>query len=181
MTTTNLVIVQRDSVTLESNKPSANLVIQPTIVNDLGIKFNYQETITLESNKPNVIITVEHKGQQIEAIIEKNSGLDGREIELRKTSTHIQWSYKNSEEWVNLISLSELVTSSEERGWIDYVSHWSEQPTQIAIIDDGIVFTYVLDSVTRYRLVPDPYLPENDAFYENWNGTILSDLIVSRA
>jgi hypothetical protein len=79
------------------------------------------------------------------------------------------------------VNLSLIGIVEWAKNWNYYVSHWSEQPTQIAVIDDGIVFSYVLDSVTRYRLVPDPYLPENDAFYESWNGTILSDLIVSRA
>ena len=42
---------------------------------------------------------------------EQGVGIDGREVEFQKTSTHIQWRYKtsnNSDTWKNLIALSEL-------------------------------------------------------------------------
>lgn len=37
-----------------------------------------------------------------------DAGTDGREIELRKTATHIQWHYVDDPKWINLIALSEL-------------------------------------------------------------------------
>ena len=42
---------------------------------------------------------------------EDGIGVDGREVEFQKTSTHIQWRYKtnnNSDTWKNLIALTEL-------------------------------------------------------------------------
>lgn len=36
------------------------------------------------------------------------SGEDGREITLRTSDTHIEWSYKGTNEWTQLISLKEL-------------------------------------------------------------------------
>jgi hypothetical protein len=43
-----------------------------------------------------------------EVIVAITSPIDGREIELRKTSTYIQWRYLNALEWTNLISIAEL-------------------------------------------------------------------------
>jgi hypothetical protein len=37
-----------------------------------------------------------------------NDGRDGREIEIQKTNTHIQWRYAGEPTWTNLIALSEL-------------------------------------------------------------------------
>lgn len=35
-------------------------------------------------------------------------GLNGREIELQKSATHIQWRYAGDAEWTNLVALSEI-------------------------------------------------------------------------
>lgn len=174
----NVIILQRDSITLENNKPSANIVIQPQTNNEINAKVNYSETITLENLKPNIVSILEHKNETIEVVLEKNSGLDGREIELRKTSTHIQWHYKNSDEWFNLIALSELIVISD--GWDFYATNWTETPTLLTSTHDGLIFRYVLKSVTRYRLVPIPYNSAFDGFYAQWDGTTLTELIVSR-
>lgn len=37
-----------------------------------------------------------------------SGGADGREIELQKTQTHIQWRYAGTEEWFDLVSLDEI-------------------------------------------------------------------------
>lgn len=37
-----------------------------------------------------------------------SGGADGREIELQKTQTHIQWRYVGTEEWFDLVSLDEI-------------------------------------------------------------------------
>lgn len=37
-----------------------------------------------------------------------SGGTDGREIELQKTQTHIQWRYVGTEEWFDLVSLDEI-------------------------------------------------------------------------
>lgn len=36
------------------------------------------------------------------------NGANGKEVELQKSSTHVQWKYKNDETWTNLIALSEI-------------------------------------------------------------------------
>lgn len=64
--------------------------------------------------------------------------------------------------------------------WSTYANNWSETPTQIATIATGAVYQYVWRGVTRYRLVPEPYLSENDAFYSAFSSGVLSSFIVSR-
>ena len=44
------------------------------------------------------------------------SGVNGREIELQKGETHIQWRYAGDEEWKNLVALSDLKGSQGEKG-----------------------------------------------------------------
>jgi hypothetical protein len=39
--------------------------------------------------------------------------VNDREIELRASSTHLEWRYKGSYEWINLIALSEIQGESE--------------------------------------------------------------------
>jgi hypothetical protein len=43
-------------------------------------------------------------------------GDDGREVELRKTKTHIQWRYKGETPWKDLIALAELKGEKGEKG-----------------------------------------------------------------
>lgn len=69
---------------------------------------------------------------------------------------------------------------NKEASWIDYASQWSSEPSEIGSTADGTVFEYTLDGTTRYRLVPDPYDAAQDAFYADWDGTTLSNLIITR-
>lgn len=64
--------------------------------------------------------------------------------------------------------------------WTSLSTRWDTEPTLDTTISEGDVYTYVLDGVTRYRLVPDPYTAENDAFYTTFSGGVLSDLITKR-
>jgi uncharacterized protein YwlG (UPF0340 family) len=65
--------------------------------------------------------------------------------------------------------------------WITYAMLWDTAPTVAGSVAAGTVFTYTLDGNTRYRLVPEPYDPSDDAFYGSFAGMVLSDLIVARA
>lgn len=51
------------------------------------------------------------KGDKGEKGDKGDKGKDGREIELRKTSTHIEWHYRGEKEWKKLIKLSDLVST----------------------------------------------------------------------
>lgn len=64
--------------------------------------------------------------------------------------------------------------------WDYYATNWTEQPALLATIASGNVYSYTLRGITRYRLVPSPFLAANDVFYSSWNGSALSGLIVAR-
>lgn len=64
--------------------------------------------------------------------------------------------------------------------WDYYVTNWSTPPTQIASITGGVVLSYTLDGITRYRFVPSSYDPTDDAFYTTFTNPTLSGLIVAR-
>ena len=64
--------------------------------------------------------------------------------------------------------------------WSFYKDHWSSIPTTAGTTAAGSVLAYTLDGVTRYRLVPAPYDPAQDAFYTTFTGGVLSGLIAAR-
>lgn len=64
--------------------------------------------------------------------------------------------------------------------WGYLSSHFSQDPILAATITGGEVWEYVLNGVTRYRFVPNPYSYSGDAFYSTYTGGVLSGLIVAR-
>jgi hypothetical protein len=58
--------------------------------------------------------------------------------------------------------------------WIDLVSMWDTPPVLVS----GTVWSYTWEGITRYRNVPSPYNPADDAFYSDLG---LTNLIVARA
>jgi hypothetical protein len=64
--------------------------------------------------------------------------------------------------------------------WEYYAANWSTPPSQVASISGGTVWEYTLDGTTRYRFVPDPYDPTDDAFYATFVDPTLGGLVVSR-
>ena len=64
--------------------------------------------------------------------------------------------------------------------WAYFKDHWSETPTPAGTTSGGSVLAYTLDGVTLYRLVPAPYDPAQDAFYNTFTGGVLSGLIAAR-
>jgi len=46
------------------------------------------------------------------SVIQTITGIDGREVELQKSDTHIQWRYVGGEVWIDLILLSDLQVGS---------------------------------------------------------------------
>jgi len=64
--------------------------------------------------------------------------------------------------------------------WIYYVSTWDNPPEFIEDISGGSVYRYTQDAIIRYRFVPSPYVPSQDAFYNTYNDSTLSGLIISR-
>lgn len=75
-------------------------------------------------------------------------------------------------------------TSDLSAEWIGLATGWKTTPSFNSTIAAGDVWDYVFETaggdVTYYRLVPSPYVTENDAFYDTFSGGNLSGLIVSR-
>lgn len=64
--------------------------------------------------------------------------------------------------------------------WTDYATRWDTAPTVNSVVtspENGTIYDYTLDGVTRFRFVPDSYDPANDAFYAEVG---LSTLIAAR-
>lgn len=65
--------------------------------------------------------------------------------------------------------------------WNDLAMRSSGEPILTGTISSGDVYSYSYQNgTTLYRLVPDPYLYANDAFYSNFDGFTLSNFIVNR-
>lgn len=68
--------------------------------------------------------------------------------------------------------------------WHYYASQWSVEPVEVGVStissQPGTVWEYELDSVTRYRFVPDTYDATLDGFYSSYSSPTLSGLIVTR-
>ena len=64
--------------------------------------------------------------------------------------------------------------------WAYFRDHWDTPPTVIGTTAAGTVYSYALNGVTRYCLIPEPYDAAQDAFFQNWDGQALSGLIVAR-
>lgn len=54
------------------------------------------------------------------------------------------------------------------------------EPSTETAITGGTVIQYDTDTETVYRFVPDPYDYDTDAFYSTFDGSSVSNLIVSR-
>jgi hypothetical protein len=64
--------------------------------------------------------------------------------------------------------------------WQALVMRWDTPPVNVGAVSGGAVLAYALEGVTRYRLVPAPYVASQDAFYAAFEGGVLSDLICAR-
>jgi len=67
-----------------------------------------------------------------------------------------------------------------ENTWIFYATTWDVAPTLEAEITGGSVYRYEQGGVVRYRYVPLTYDPFEDAFFGAFDGSNLTQLIVSR-
>lgn len=76
--------------------------------------------------------------------------------------------------------LASLVGPAAPLTWGYYRDHWTETPSEAGTTVGGSVLAYVLDGVTRYRFIPAPYDPAQDAFYNTFEARVLSGLIAKR-
>lgn len=72
---------------------------------------NWKNLLTVDEIKD--MLGEGYKGEQ------GNPGINGKQVEFRKSETHIQWRYvteSNSEEWSNLVAISELKGDKGDEG-----------------------------------------------------------------
>lgn len=83
---------------------------------------------------------------------------------------------------LNITGIPTLDPDTPARNWIDYVANWRADtiPVKISTIAAGDVYQYTFaDGSLLYRLVgSDPY---TDGFYQNWDGSAVSGLVLNRA
>lgn len=121
--------------------------------------------------------------------------LDGKQVkddtlELQKISTGVKIlpndaTLGTTKPKENITNPNEFTTkdyadNSLLTSWNFLVNNFSVEPSINTVIASGTVYDYTYNSITRFRLVPDPYDPTQDAFYENFDGANLSSLITSR-
>ena len=67
-----------------------------------------------------------------------------------------------------------------ELTWSDFTTKWSIEPTLIGRISEGTIYKYTYNSIVRYRFIPSHYSPRYDAFYSNYDGVNLTNLLAIR-
>ena len=113
---------------------------------------------------------------------------------LEKDSVELEYPEESSDSDVavlgGLYSSGELLLEDENGAsslkklnlrWSVLVSEWQESPVLQSSLAGGKVLKYVHKGVTYFRLVPSPYVPSEDSFYEDFDGTLLTNKVCSRA
>jgi len=72
------------------------------------------------------------------------------------------------------------IETLETLTWGFLVVNWDNPPIFVAAITGYDVYLYTLNGVDRYRSIPDPYINNLDAFWEDFDGTNLINLITNR-
>lgn len=88
----------------EANKVESKLNADGYTAADVKAKY--------EENENTNAFTDDEK-QKLEQI---SSGADGREVELAKSDTHVQWRYVGDELWVDLVALADLEGTTGDDG-----------------------------------------------------------------
>ncbi|CAB4168923.1 Tail accessory factor GP4 [uncultured Caudovirales phage] len=67
--------------------------------------------------------------------------------------------------------------------WTDFTTRFDTDPVSVGTCTapvSGDVYQYILSGITRYRLVPTPYVAINDVFYSSYDGSTCSGRIIGR-
>lgn len=70
------------------------------------------------------------------------------------------------------------ITSDTSVDWVEFAIQY--KPSTETVVSGGTVIQYDSDTNTVYRFIPDPYDYDTDGFYQNFDGTNVSNLIVTR-
>ncbi len=60
-------------------------------------------------------ITITIDGNGVASVV-SGGGIDGKQVELQKSTTHIQWRYVGDAEWINLIALADITGAKGDTG-----------------------------------------------------------------
>lgn len=175
------------------NKISLTLVSPPPIQVEIAREFAPIEVEIIDS-KPIEAIEVGARsgapgvdGNTPIKGIDYFDGVDGKSaydfaVEQGFVGTEIDWieSLKGTNGVDGYTPVKGIDYYEESITWGGLVTSWSTPPTVISTTADGSILSYINQATTRYRFVPFLYTAFEDAFYENWDGTILTNLIVRR-
>ena len=97
-----------------------------------------------------------YKGDAGEPGLKGDKGIDGKQVEFRRTDDYIQWHYVGEETWNNLISVEELKTDTSNGNVTD-----AENPQCLAFypLDDGTYGVGVGNATELSHItIPETYL-----------------------
>lgn len=158
------VVKEQPIVTKEIVKEVREVKVDVPFVDDASISYLEEKIVSLEEKLEDKIDNLP------KATLPSPIGIVVREVQAGAGV-----SIDNSNPLKPIISSTEGVTT-----WSYYATTWSVEPTLNSSITGGDVYDYTLNGTTRYRFVPDPYDPTQDAFYSTFSAGVLSDIIVTR-
>jgi len=166
------------------------VVEKPTIIEKTNViqqKVQFDLVAALIANKESVRNALEAiEDEEDKLTMEAIQGLPKALVDLGKRIDNIKidrvdyWGGGLDEGEVLAIVNKALAALSSTNTWEYYAANWSAEPAFNSNITGGAVYDYTLDGVTRYRFVPVPYDPTQDAFYSTFSGGVLSDIIIAR-
>lgn len=111
------------------------------------IKFNVSPVPTVKSNPITPSSIISNTG----LVMPGPRGNDGREVQLRRTDTHIQWRYDGDEEWIDLVSLADLgelpIASTDTLGCIKVGENLTIDNDGVLSIDTSALRAYVDETI----------------------------------
>ena len=123
------------------------------------------------SNNINIEQTIE------EVDINNSSTVEDVEPITISVEETIQYVNVNVDETVETVTIELAEAPYIPITWTDYVFQY--KPSTETPITGGTVIQYTAD-LTVYRFIPEPYVYADDAFYSNFDGTVVSNLLVRR-
>lgn len=106
------------------------------------------DNITLSDN----VLTFFANSKTIKTItLPTSTGINGKEIELQKSTTHIQWRYVGDTQWLNLVALSDLKGTKGDKG--DTGATPNLQIGNVTILNNGSNATASITGTTENPLL----------------------------
>lgn len=153
---------------------SGNINIEQTIESiDINESSTVEDVdITINETVENVNIVVNESDSTIDVSIEET--IEPVSISVEETAEYVT---VNVEETVETVNIQVAEAPYIPLTWTDYVFQY--EPSTETVVTGGSVIQYTADT-TIYRFIPEPYVYADDAFYTDFDGTTLSNLLVRR-